>query len=206
VLTIKGIFGRFGIFWFVVGRFGSFWVRCGWLWVVVDGCGSFWVILGRFGWFRVLVATNRELRRQVCKLISQPGGMGVFNDQLSETWESSDSLMYMADILRESGAIKQALQLVNRACQLSPQDPSICLYLVHTYEIVNEHNKAFLEARAFLERNHCLKIGNLPCSQFVPFFQQVTEDIYLNNASVNFLPTLMDQEDVGKLWNLRFAS
>ena len=42
--TIKGVFGRFGIFWFVVGRFGSFWVRCGWLWVVLGHFGSFWVV------------------------------------------------------------------------------------------------------------------------------------------------------------------
>lgn len=141
---------------------------------------------------------NRELRRQVCKLISQPGGMGIFKDQLSKAWESSDSLMYIADILRESGATELAIQLVSRACQLSPQDPSICLYLVHTYEILNEHNKGFLHARTFLETNHCLKIGNISCSKFVPFFQQVTEDIYLNNAAVNTLPTFVDQEDVGK--------
>ena len=147
---------------------------------------------------------NRELRRQVCKMISQPGGMGVFKDQLSKAWESSDSLMYMADILRESGAIKLAIQLGNRACQLSPQDPSICLYLVHTYEILNKHNKGFLHARAFLEMNHCLKIGNISCSKFVPFFQQVTEDIYLNNASVDVLPTLVDQEEVGKALESEF--
>ena len=30
----------------VMGRCGSFWVRCGSLWIVVDGCGSFWVVLG----------------------------------------------------------------------------------------------------------------------------------------------------------------
>ena len=52
--TIKGVFGRFGIFWFVVGRCGSlwivlgrcgsFWVRCGWLWMVVGRFGSFWVV------------------------------------------------------------------------------------------------------------------------------------------------------------------
>ena len=147
---------------------------------------------------------NRELRRQVCKLISQPGGMGVFEDQLSKAWESSDSLMYIADILRESGAIELAIQLVNRASQLSPQDPSICLYLVHTHEILNEHNKGFLHARAFLETNHCLKIGNISCSKFVPFLQQVTADIYLNNAAVNVLPTFVDQEDVGKALESEF--
>ena len=72
---------------------------------------------------------SRELRRQVCKLKSQPCGMGVFKDQLSKAWESSDLLMYMADTLRECGAIKLAILLVNRANQRSPQDPSICLYL-----------------------------------------------------------------------------
>ena len=147
---------------------------------------------------------NRELRRQVCKLISQPGGMGVFKDQLSKAWESSDSLMYIADILRESGATELAIQLVNHACQLSPQDPSISLYLVHTHEILNEHNKGFLHARAFLEKNHCLKIGNISCSKFVPFCQQITEDIYLNNAAVNVSPTFLDQEDVGKVLESEF--
>lgn len=146
-----------------------------------------------------LVHSNgkREIRRQVGKLISQPGGMGVFKYQLRECWDATDSMMYMADILREAGAIKKALELVNRARQLSPLDPSICLYLLHTYEMLNEHNKAFLEARAFLEGNHCLKIGNISCSQFVPFLQQVTEDIYLNNASVKVLPMFKNQ-DVGK--------
>ena len=147
---------------------------------------------------------NRELRRRVCKLISQPGGMGVFKDQLSKAWESPESLMYIADMLRESGATELAIQLVNHACQLSPQDPSISLYLVHTHEILNEHNKGFLHARAFLETNHCLKIGNISCSKFVPFFQQITEDIYLNNAAVNVLPTLLDQEDVGKVLKSEF--
>lgn len=147
---------------------------------------------------------NRELRRQVGKLIRQPGGMGVFKDQLSNAWESADSLMYMADILRESGAIKQALELVNHACQLSPHNPSICLYLVHTYEILNEHNKAFLEARAFLERNCSLKIGHILCSQFVPFLEQVTEDIYLSNAPVKVLPKFEDQQDVGKVLESEF--
>lgn len=147
---------------------------------------------------------NREIRKEVAKLISWPGGMGVFKDQLSETWESSESMMYMADILRESGAIKQALELVKHACELSPQDPSICLYLVHTYEILNEHNKAFLEASAFLKKNHALKIGNLSISQIVPFLQQVTEDIYLNNAPVTVLPCFSNQENTGRALDSEF--
>ncbi|XP_078368702.1 uncharacterized protein LOC144652530 [Oculina patagonica] len=147
---------------------------------------------------------NRELRRQVGKLISQPGGMEVFKDQLSEAWESADSMMFMADILRESGAIQQALELVTRARQLSPHNPSICLYFVHTYEILNEHNKAFLEARTFLERNRSLTIGCISCLQFVPFLEQVTEDIYLNNAPVNGLPKFENQQDVGKVLESEF--
>ena len=147
---------------------------------------------------------NRELKRQAGKLISQPGGMGVFKNQLSQAWESSESMMYMADILRESGAIMQALELVNRACQLSPHDPSTCLYLVHTYEILNEHNKAFLEARAFLKRNSFLKIGQISCSQFVSFLEQITQDIYLNNTPVKVLPKLENQQDVGKALESEF--
>lgn len=146
---------------------------------------------------------NPELRRQVGKLISQPGGMGVFKDQLSEAWQSSDSLMFMADILRESGAIEEALELVSRARQLSSHDPSICLYVVHTYEILNEHNKAFLEARTFLERNHSLKIGDVSCLQFVPFLQEVTADIYLNNAPVK-VPPNFENQDVGKVLESQF--
>ena len=125
---------------------------------------------------------NREIRKQFAGLLNCPGGMGVFKNQLSEAWESSESMMYMADILRDAGAIKQALELVNHARQLSPLDPSICLYLVHTYEILNEHNQAFAEAHAFMKENHSLKIGNISFSQIVPFLEQVTEDIYLNNA------------------------
>ena len=147
---------------------------------------------------------NREIRRQVAKLISQQGGMDVFRDQLSEMWESSESMMYLADILRESGAIKQALELINHACQLSPLDPSICLYLVHTYEILSDHNKAFLEARTFLKRNQTLKIGNISFSQIVPFLQQVTEDIYLNNAPVTVFPMFNDQDNVGKALDSEF--
>ena len=93
--------------------------------------------------------------------------------------------MYMADILHECGAMKLAILLVNRANQRSPQDLSICLIFVHTYEIISKHNKALLDARAFLETNRCLKIGNVSCSKFVPLFQQVKEDIYLNNVTVD---------------------
>lgn len=114
---------------------------------------------------------NCEFRRQVCKLISQLGGMGVFKDQLSEVWEFLDLLMYMVDILCEFGVIKQVLQLVNRVCQLLSQDSSICFYFVYIYEIVNEYNRVFLEVRVFLERNYCFKIGNFLCLQFVLFFQ-----------------------------------
>ena len=44
--TIKDVFGRFGIFWFVVGLCGSLWIVLGSLWVVVDGSGWLWVVLG----------------------------------------------------------------------------------------------------------------------------------------------------------------
>ena len=147
---------------------------------------------------------DRKIRKEVAKLISQPGGMGAFKHQLSETWESSESMMYMADILRESGAIKQALELIKHASQLCAHDPSICLYLVHTYEILNEHNKAFQEACAFIKRNHVLKIGNISFSQIVPILQQNTEDINLNNAPMKDFPEVSNQDDLGKALDSEF--
>ena len=50
-----------------------------------------------------------NIRREVAKLITQPGGMDVFRNQMRETWKSSESIMFMADILRESGAILHKL-------------------------------------------------------------------------------------------------
>lgn len=147
---------------------------------------------------------NREIRKQFAGLLNCPGGMGVFKNQLSEAWESSESMMYMADILRDAGAIKQALELVNRAHQLSPLDPSVCLYLVHTYEILNEHNHAFSEARTFMKENRSLKIGNISFSQIVPFLEQVTENIYLNNAPLTVFPNLNDQDGVAKALDSEF--
>ena len=117
----------------------------------------------------VLSKGERDIRREVAKLISWPGGMDVFRNQMRETWESSESMMFMADILRESGAIRQALELVEHAGQLSPCDPGICLYLVHTYEILNEYNKAFQVACSFIKRNDALKIANISFSQIAPF-------------------------------------
>ena len=84
--------------------------------------------------------------------------MDVFKDQLSESWESSESMMYVADILRESGAIRQPSELVIHAGQLSP-----------TCELLHEHNKAFLVTRDFMNNNLALKIGNISFSQMVPF-------------------------------------
>ena len=149
---------------------------------------------------------NRDIRKPVAELLSRPGGMSVFENQLSDAWESSESMMYTADILRESGAMKQSLELVIRAGQLSPCDPSICLYLVHTYEILYEHNKAFLATRAFMNKNLALKIGNISFSQIVPFLQQVTEDIYLSmsNAPVTVFPIFNHQDDVGKALDSEF--
>ena len=73
----------------------------------------------------VLSKGELNIRREVAKLISRPGGTDVFRNQMRETWESSESMMFMADILRESGAITQALESVEHASQLSPCDPGM---------------------------------------------------------------------------------
>ena len=152
----------------------------------------------------VLSKGERNIRREVAKLISWPGGMDVFRNQMRETWESSESMMFMADILRESGAIRQALELVEHASQLSPCDPGICLYLVHTYEILNEYNKAFQVACSFIKRNDALKIANISFSQIAPFLLQVDEGIYLNNAAVKELPECSGQDYVGAVLESEF--
>lgn len=147
---------------------------------------------------------QHDVRKELANLMSSPGGMGVFEDQLSEVWRTSESLMFIADILREWGALKETLQLVLRAYELSPHDPGICLYLVHTYEILSKHNEAFLEARSFLIRNGNLQIGRVSCSYFIPVLQLITEEIYLNNTTLCIPPDFENQENIGKALDSEF--
>lgn len=84
------------------------------------------------------------------------GGMGVFEDQLSEVWCILELFMFIVDILREWGVLKEILQFVFRVYELLSYDLGICFYFVYIYEIFSKYNEVFLEVRFFLIRN-----GNL---------------------------------------------
>lgn len=66
--------------------------------------------------------------------------------------------------MKDFGAVDETVKLYEECVKLEPASTSFCLNLVHTLEVVNEHDKAFRIVKEFLKRNPTLNVGKLTCA------------------------------------------
>ena len=120
---------------------------------------------------------NKEIQDYLARVMQLPGAMAALKIEMKAAWEAAAAIVYVATCLRDNGAIKEALKLSDRALTLDGNNPSVFLFVVHLFEIVDEHNEAFLATRNFLDCSKLL-LQRFRVSSLVPPLRGV-KDIYL---------------------------
>ena len=83
----------------------------------------------------VIDSANTTVRRALSQAIQRPNGVAIAMQELSDAANSGPALAFMATLVKDYSAIDQSLGLYKRAVDVSPNNPSYSLNLIHTYEL-----------------------------------------------------------------------
>jgi hypothetical protein len=96
----------------------------------------------------------RELVSNIIKKL----GSSVFLKQL-KNGNIAPAVAFMANVIKEYGAIKESIELFEVAHKEDPSNVSYVLNLVHTLEITLEYQKAHQIIVTFMKSNPNVKVG-----------------------------------------------
>lgn len=82
---------------------------------------------------------------------------------MKTTKGTAPALAFMALVIKEYGAIDEAIQLYKDAHEDAPDSISYVLNLVHTLEVKLEYQQALEITREYLKRNPDKRVGHVKC-------------------------------------------
>ncbi|XP_069122484.1 uncharacterized protein [Argopecten irradians] len=107
-------------------------------------------------------------------------GLEVLESVSGGAWKNISALIFMATSLRDCGAVKEALKLLEHAYKLEPCNSHTLLTYVHTMELVEEHTKAVRLIKEFVEKFPDQAAGCFTCGMVVPILKGFTGNVYCN--------------------------
>eukprot|EP00850_Spirogloea_muscicola_P010195 SM000059S18672 [mRNA] locus=s59:358069:363417:+ [translate_table: standard] len=116
---------------------------------------------------------SRAIRSQLAGLVQQERGRNVLFGYLMdvENEQSAPVILYIANTIKEQGAVAEAVELMTRATSLKPKSASYSLNLIHTLEICNRLEDALQEALRFLQLQETMVLGTLALPAIVPLLE-----------------------------------
>ncbi|EKX50783.1 hypothetical protein GUITHDRAFT_103373 [Guillardia theta CCMP2712] len=111
---------------------------------------------------RVLVhmPNDKETRRLMSEIIKAPGGMSILKTELGEAASSGPALAFIATLIKDYGAVEEAVQLYYSALESSPAMTAYILNLVHTLEVCNRYQEALMISVSFCQEQQAMAIGD----------------------------------------------
>lgn len=132
-----------------------------------------------------LLANNKEssyMKEKFAVMCKCEHGLEVLKSVSGEAWNNVSSLVFMATSLRDCGAIKESLKLLDHAYNLEPGNPHTLLTYVHTMELVEKHTEAMVFMKDFVHKFPEQRVGCVTCGMVDLIVKGFTGDIYFNVA------------------------
>eukprot|EP00850_Spirogloea_muscicola_P017379 SM000148S01056 [mRNA] locus=s148:298226:303563:- [translate_table: standard] len=113
---------------------------------------------------------SRAIRSQLARLVQQERGRNVLFGYLMDVddEQSAPVILYVANMIKEQGAVAEAVELMTRATSLTPKSASYSLNLIHALETCNRLEDALQEALRFLQLQETVVLGSLALRSIVP--------------------------------------
>lgn len=123
---------------------------------------------------------NSYIKEKFASMCKAEHGLEVLESVSGGAWKNISALIFMATSLRDCGAVKEALKLLEHAYKLEPCNSHTLLTYVHTMELVEEHTKAVRLIKEFVEKFPDQAAGCFTCGMVVPILKGFTGNVYCN--------------------------
>eukprot|EP00741_Cyanophora_paradoxa_P008807 tig00001376_g8524.t1 len=110
---------------------------------------------------RLLVAhsQDRAVRERLAGCVKAPSGLALLLSELQSVPSAAPALAFLATVVKEHGAVEEAVSLYERAVELAPASASYALNYVHTLEVLARYERALEATAEFLDRNRSWRSG-----------------------------------------------
>ncbi|XP_033729462.1 uncharacterized protein LOC117318607, partial [Pecten maximus] len=130
---------------------------------------------------RTEVQTNgKYIKEKFASMCKAEHGLEVLESVSGGAWKDISALVFMATSLRDCGAIKESLKLLEHAYRLEPSNAHTLLTYVHTMELVEQHTEAVRLIKEFVNNFPDQTAGCFDCGMVIPIMQGFKGDAYCN--------------------------
>ena len=138
---------------------------------------------------RVLVhaPNDNETRGCLSDIIKARGGLDVLFAELGDAASSGPALAFMATLIKDYGAVEEAVVLYYKALAIVPDMNTYVLNLVHTLEVCNRYQEAMDLCVSYCKKHANMRIGSHHTNgQVASLFDGIT-DLYNRKFKLPFL-------------------
>ena len=138
---------------------------------------------------RVLVhaPNDNETRGCLSDIVKARGGLDVLFAELGDAASSGPALAFMATLIKDYGAVEEAVVLYYKALAIVPDMNTYVLNLVHTLEVCNRYQEAMDLCVSYCKKHASMRIGSHHTNgQVASLFDGIT-DLYNRKFKLPFL-------------------
>lgn len=128
---------------------------------------------------RVIIAhpENEVAREGLADSLKKEENINFLISTLTESPSASSVLAFLAQIVKDFGAIEASLRFYKKSLELEKGNCSYLLNYVHTLELCKQYKEGVQEIQKFLTSFPNLSVGNLTCGHILNIIQNV-KDVY----------------------------
>lgn len=124
---------------------------------------------------------DKYIKQKFASICKHQHGMKVLKSVSDSAWQDVASLVFMATSLRDCGAVDEAMNLLEHAYNLQPDNAHTLLTFVHTMELVEKHSEGVHKIQEFIKTYPQQRAGNFTCGMLQPVLDCIHGNIYLNS-------------------------
>ena len=106
---------------------------------------------------------SKNIKQKFADVCSSPNGMIILKSVAEKPMQDVAALVFLATNLRDCGAVKEALELMERALHLDPSRAHSLLTYVHMLELVDRHMYGIAKIKSFVCSFPEEHVGKLTC-------------------------------------------